>query len=60
MKKIKLQLDALAVASFETAALPADMGTVAGYEATPYCVVTGGIDSCWCSEYNTCDCTVQY
>ena len=58
MKKLRLDLDALDVSSFPTAAPQADRGTVDGHVLTPKCVVTSGVDSCWCSEYNSCDCTI--
>ena len=53
MNKLKLDLDALDVESFATLALEADdRGTVHGQEfvLTPRCVVTSGINSCWCTE----------
>ena len=58
MQKLTLNLDALAVESFDPqAAAPRERGTVQGHEVlTPMCAVTSGINSCWCSEYNTCDC----
>lgn len=54
MPKLKLQLEAIEVVSFDPAPFPGlddEMQVI-----TPKCVVTGGIDSCWCSEYYTCDC----
>jgi hypothetical protein len=70
MKQLKLDIDALTVTSFPTAPAAEARGTVQAHVATtptcpktfdctyegPDCVVTGGINSCWCSEYNTCDC----
>ncbi|WP_420126321.1 hypothetical protein [Longimicrobium sp.] len=54
MKKLTLELDALTVASFETVPeVPQSRGTVDGYVITPKCVVTGGVNSCWCTE-RTC------
>jgi hypothetical protein len=50
MKKLTLDLDTLAVASFETQTVPQARGTVDGYVLTPKCVVTSGVDSCWCTE----------
>jgi hypothetical protein len=53
VNKLKLDLDALAVESFATLAVEADGGgTVQGQEfvLTPKCVVTSGINSCWCTE----------
>ncbi|HEU4886068.1 MAG TPA: hypothetical protein VFT45_27770 [Longimicrobium sp.] len=70
MKRLKLEIEELSITSFPTAAVPAQRGTVQAHAATtptcpktynctyegPECVVTGGIDSCWCTEYYTCDC----
>lgn len=56
MKKLKLELEDLTVASFATAPAAEAQGTVEAHIATPLCVVTAGINSCWCSEYHTCDC----
>lgn len=56
MPKLKLQLESIQVVSF------APGGGDDGVEerslrcTVDTCVVTGGIDSCWCSEYNSCDC----
>lgn len=58
MKKLRLDMDALSVVSFPTAPAPQVRGTVDGNVLTPKCVVTSGVDSCWCSEYNTCNCTI--
>lgn len=68
MKKLTLDLDALDVTSFPTAAPQTDRGTVDGHVLTPRCIddsrqcteandcaVTSDINSCWCSEYYTCD-----
>jgi hypothetical protein len=53
MKKLTLDLDALTVTSFETLlVVPQARGTVEGHVLTPKCVVTGGINSCWCTERN--------
>ena len=64
MKKLTLDVDALSVTSFPTAPSAGARGTVRAHEGTPLCeevstecVVTGGVNSCWCSEYHTCDCT---
>jgi hypothetical protein len=54
MKKLKLDVDAIEVASFEAAAIPDEPGTVQAYLATPACPLTRGIDSCWCSETPDC------
>ena len=56
MKKLKLQIEDLAVASFTPAPAAAAQGTVQAHVATPLCAVTAAIDSCWCSEYRACDC----
>lgn len=58
MKKLTLDLDALAVDSFATASPAArDDGTVHAHAATGTgCAVTSGINSCWCTEFRTCDC----
>lgn len=53
MKKLTLNLDALAVATFETQPAREERGTVQEWVLTPRCVVTGGVDSCWCTE-RTC------
>jgi hypothetical protein len=73
MKKLKLEIDKLSVVSFPTAAAAEARGTVQAHVGTtPGCVVqesldctnawdcavTSGINSCWCSEYNTCDCAL--
>ena len=64
MKRLKLEIDALTVTSFSVAPAAEARGTVQAHvdttpcqEFTPTCEVTGGIDSCWCSEYNSCECT---
>lgn len=68
MKRLKLDADTLSVMSFPTAPAARGCGTVRAHEATtptcpvtfdctydgPECVVTGGINSCWCTEYATC------
>ena len=54
MKKLTLDLDSLAVDSFEALPLVTQArGTVEGHVLTPRCVVTGGVNSCWCTE-RTC------
>lgn len=58
MKKLRLQVEELSVVSYSTAPARETRGTVQGHIATPTCQVTSGVDSCWCSEYYTCDCTV--
>lgn len=55
MPKLKLQLENIQVVSFAPG--PEEDGLMErSLRCTTDCVVTGGIDSCWCSEYNTCDC----
>lgn len=65
MKRLKLDVDALAVTSFPTApaaeargTVQAHVGTTPCQEVTPLCQVTSGVDSCWCTEYVSCSCTV--
>ena len=50
MKKIRLDVEALSVDSFPTAAPKGDRGTVEAHVITPKCVVTGSVDSCWGTE----------
>ena len=53
MNKLRLDLDALDVQSFATLAPADERGTVFGQEMmvlTPKCVVTSGVNSCWCTE----------
>lgn len=52
MKKLKLEVDAVAVVSFPTATTHEARGTVQAHVLTPRCVVTGSVDSCWCTESN--------
>ena len=73
MKKLALRVEDLEVVSFAVARAQEARGTVQAHvtpvavcavktaECTlyePECAVTGGINSCWCSEYASCDCTV--
>ena len=58
MKKLRLDVEELSVVSFPTAPAQEARGTVQAHVLTPKCVVTSGVDSCWCTEYNTCDCTI--
>jgi hypothetical protein len=58
MKKLRLELETLSVATFETGPAREERGTVQANHATPTCAVTSGIDSCWCSEFVSCDCTI--
>lgn len=57
MKKLRLDPESIRVTSFEAARAPEAQGTVQAHFATPACPLTRGIDSCWCSEYATCECT---
>ena len=70
MKRLKLEIDALSVVSFPTAPQVAERGTVQAHVGTTPgcnesfdcsngldCPITSGINSCWCSEYQSCDCT---
>jgi hypothetical protein len=50
MKKLRLDLDHLAVESFTTAGGADPRGTIAAHEATPECTVAA---SCICSLGNT-------
>jgi len=54
VKKLKLQLDALAVESFSTDFVPADAGTVHGNAGTR------NQDTCQESCFGTCDYTCRY
>jgi hypothetical protein len=73
MKKLKLEIDALAVVSFPTAPSTDARGTVQAHGGTTFgcvhdtrdctqgwdCEITSGVNSCWCSEIHTClDCPV--
>ncbi|HEY0017774.1 MAG TPA: hypothetical protein VGC13_15785 [Longimicrobium sp.] len=58
MSRLKLQVESIQVVSFEPS------GNAAGAPAESLqctidddCMVTGGINSCWCSEINSCWCT---
>jgi hypothetical protein len=56
MSRLKLQVESIQVVSFDPG--PAD-DTIQEKSlrcTIDTCVVTGGIDSCWCSEYNSCEC----
>ncbi len=55
MKKLKLDLDALRVTSFEAAPAPEQPGTVQAHIATPDCPLTME-DTCWCTEQVSCWC----
>ena len=63
MKKLRLELDALEVESFEAAAADAEPGTVQAHEVTLRADTCGCPDTsikipCFCTEYQTCwDCT---
>ena len=58
MRKVKLQLDELAVESFDTAAVEKPGGTVHAHERTDGCTNTCPascfITACSCPEYGTC------
>jgi hypothetical protein len=56
MKKLKLDVEELSVVSFPTQPAQEARGTIEGHVLTPKCQVTSGVDSCWCTEYYTCDC----
>jgi hypothetical protein len=56
VKKLKLNVEELSVVSFPIQPAQEARGTVEGHVLTPKCQVTGGVDSCWCTEYYTCDC----
>lgn len=55
MSKLKLQVESIQVSSFEPG-WDGDGVQEVSLRCTTDCMVTGGIDSCWCSEYNSCDC----
>jgi hypothetical protein len=55
MPRLKLQVEAIQVVSFAPGAQDGGVEEVS-LRCTTDCVVTGGIDSCWCSEYYSCDC----
>jgi hypothetical protein len=52
MEKLKLEVEAVSVVSFPTAPTQEARGTVQAHVLTPRCLVTGGVDSCWCTEMN--------
>lgn len=56
MKKLKLDLDAIQVTTFEAAQKAEPRGTVAGHRATPDCVLTLD-NTCWCTEQMSCWCS---
>ncbi len=51
MPRLKLQVEAIEVVSFDPAPFPGDDAEM--QVVTPRCVVTGSVDSCWCTE-STC------
>jgi hypothetical protein len=55
MSKLKLQVESIQVSSFEPG-WDGDGVQEVSLRCTTDCMVTGGINSCWCSEYYTCDC----
>jgi hypothetical protein len=56
MKKLRLDLDAIQVTTFQAAEKGSARGTVAGHLATPACPLTMD-DTCWCTERLTCWCS---
>ncbi|HEX2076767.1 MAG TPA: hypothetical protein VHG08_03635 [Longimicrobium sp.] len=57
MRKLRLDVHAIDVASFDPVApLPGGEPFAKTIDATD-CPLTAAADSCWCSEYNTCECT---
>ncbi|HEX8246033.1 MAG TPA: hypothetical protein VF541_21135 [Longimicrobium sp.] len=58
MKKLKLQLDALEVESFEVAKQTAEGGTVRGHDSSSSARL-GCMDGC-VSCYDTCNATCEY
>ena len=58
MRKLRLNVETIDVASFHPAGPSEDDQLFQRtLDCTWDCMVTGGIDSCWCSEYASCDCT---
>lgn len=56
MKKLRLELDAIQVTTFEAAETAEVRGTVAGHLRTPDCPLTLD-NTCWCTEVQTCWCS---
>jgi hypothetical protein len=56
MPRLKLQLEAIQVVSFEPGSDGVGVQEISLRCTVETCMVTGGIDSCWCSEYASCDC----
>lgn len=55
MKKLKLDLGSIVVATFQAGESPAVQGTVQAHLATPTCPSTRVVDTCGCSaEEVTC------
>lgn len=55
MPRLKLQIEAIEVVSFEPGS--GDSIQEVSLRCTvDTCVITMGIDSCWCSEYASCEC----
>lgn len=52
MTKLKLDVEKVTVVSFPIAAAQEARGKVQAFVLTPRCLVTGGVDSCWCTESN--------
>lgn len=55
MPKLKLQLEAIEVSSFDLGGASDGLHQKT-LDCTTDCMLTAGIDSCWCSEYATCEC----
>jgi hypothetical protein len=55
MPRLKLQVDAIKVSSFDIGGGGEEVQQRT-LDCTWDCVVTAGVNSCWCSEYATCDC----
>jgi hypothetical protein len=55
MSKLKLQVEAIKVVSFAPGGED-DQVMEQTLRCTTDCALTAGINSCWCSEYNTCEC----
>ncbi|WP_420126320.1 hypothetical protein [Longimicrobium sp.] len=56
MSKLKLQVESIQVVSFDPGQGDDTLQERSLRCTVDTCVVTAGIDSCWCSEYNTCEC----
>jgi hypothetical protein len=56
MPRLKLQVESIQVVSFDPGQGDDTLQERSLRCTVDTCVVTAGIDSCWCSEYNTCEC----